>query len=415
MGAHLPEDLIRKVLEYLMEGVAHGPKLPFVLASICRLWREVACTTPELWANILVIQELKEKGAEKYLSFCLERSKQLPLSIDVQHAEPKVFNLLTKAIGRWGHLSCQQSNYIAITDILRRQNPKRNNCFASLTSVDINFGVIDHIQDPRNPKPGHQELWPNLRSLSITCVTPSTFFYLMPASLMELKVRCRIFSSRMLFEIFSICPTLLSIDLMVMKVHLSSNVPSSMSNPPILLLERLTISAGKILSLIVPLASSLISVVLTPSSLADQPIFPTTETTFRSNLKTLTIYVSSKMPNDRMLELAKLLGFLPALEKLVVRGSKADPVLADVSPLFGWSDSAMHNDVLRALVELELRFVDLRSSFENLLHVAERMMNFTDHRDEKPKITFMGCLGMEQCARNALEMIIIAEYLSDQC
>jgi len=234
----------------------------------------------------------------------------------------------------------------------------------------------------------------------------------MPPSLTELKLRCQILSTKMLFDILSTCPTLLSIDLMVLKVHLSPKTRSSVSNPSVLNLKRLTIAAGKILGLIVPFASSLISVVLTPSNLVKEPIFPTPETMFVSNLKSLTIYVSSEMPNDRMLELVKLLGFLPALEYLVVRGSREDPIFVNVASLFGWINNAVHNDILRSLVELELRFVDLRSSFGNLLQVAERMVNFTDHRDKKPKIIFMGCLGTEQYAGNTLEKIIAVDYLA---
>ena len=396
----------------MMESVAHGPKLPFVLASICKSWRKLACNRRMLWAKILAIQKLSERGVNQYLTLCLTRSRPLSLSIDAQHAEADVLSILQREIRRWGHLSCHKSNYVAVTDILRRHHAIPTNCLTSLKSVNLNFGVTDHLKDTRRPNPGYEQLWPALESLSITCRTPSNYFHLMPPSLTELKLRCQILSTKMLFDILSTCPTLLSIDLMVLKVHLSPKTRSSVSNPSVLNLKRLTIAAGKILGLIVPFASSLISVVLTPSNLVKEPIFPTPETMFVSNLKSLTIYVSSEMPNDRMLELVKLLGFLPALEYLVVRGSREDPIFVNVASLFGWINNAVHNDILRSLVELELRFVDLRSSFGNLLQVAERMVNFTDHRDKKPKIIFMGCLGTEQYAGNTLEKIIAVDYLA---
>ncbi|KAF8205659.1 hypothetical protein K438DRAFT_1757013 [Mycena galopus ATCC 62051] len=60
--------------------------MPLVLCGLCRQWREVAISTPELWNSLVLVMELAAE-AEGYVDLCrtwLSRARRSPLSLYLQ-------------------------------------------------------------------------------------------------------------------------------------------------------------------------------------------------------------------------------------------------------------------------------------------------------------------------------------------
>ncbi|KAF9481279.1 hypothetical protein BDN70DRAFT_975475 [Pholiota conissans] len=88
--------------------------IPFLLGSICTAWRNVAWSTPQLWATISIDIEQITRHILRLLTGWLERSGSLPLRIGIYHPDhsdnlnrsilTKIFNILQKHRSRWLYL-----------------------------------------------------------------------------------------------------------------------------------------------------------------------------------------------------------------------------------------------------------------------------------------------------------------------
>ncbi|KDR69863.1 hypothetical protein GALMADRAFT_271918 [Galerina marginata CBS 339.88] len=105
---------------------------PFLLASICRTWREIALSTPNMWTsiNIYVGSAVDILPASRMVKAWTAHSAQLPLTLKVEFSEnvdqsqtnremaSHLFTEVRKVSARWYHLilHIHSSYYASLTD-----------------------------------------------------------------------------------------------------------------------------------------------------------------------------------------------------------------------------------------------------------------------------------------------------------
>ncbi|KAK7057758.1 F-box domain-containing protein [Favolaschia claudopus] len=121
----LPSEIVAEVFLRFLPVYPNTPSLtglysPFVLTHICHRWREIACTTPELWRAIdlsyfpAARKNFCVASAPSLAPLWLERSGSLPLSFhydcDNESADaaldssPRILSTLIQYRARWEHV-----------------------------------------------------------------------------------------------------------------------------------------------------------------------------------------------------------------------------------------------------------------------------------------------------------------------
>ncbi|KAJ7609082.1 hypothetical protein FB45DRAFT_805728 [Roridomyces roridus] len=99
----IPRELTSEIfLWYGCEEVSEQAGSPFVLASVCSLWREEALRTPGLWNHFRSMRNTNPERVADRLETYISRSGALPLDIyiyDLGHE--KIFRLLADCSARW--------------------------------------------------------------------------------------------------------------------------------------------------------------------------------------------------------------------------------------------------------------------------------------------------------------------------
>ncbi|KAJ7883975.1 hypothetical protein B0H13DRAFT_2537691 [Mycena leptocephala] len=109
----LPNEIVSEIFTHflpiypLCPPVA-GPLSPTVLTHICRKWREIALTTPDLWRAICLSHRVTVSRSPADLSGVLSRSGCCPLSLAMDdydyHRSEYVFSTVVAHCERWEYL-----------------------------------------------------------------------------------------------------------------------------------------------------------------------------------------------------------------------------------------------------------------------------------------------------------------------
>ncbi|KAF7331285.1 F-box domain-containing protein [Mycena kentingensis (nom. inval.)] len=117
----VPDDILRAIfvatLHPTRDTALSGDEGPLLVAQICKFWREIALTTPRLWASMHLSipgddSQLRSAMIEVVATW-LKRSGAVPLSFTIMNSRgfydpfsgsEAVLKLLTSVAGRWGSL-----------------------------------------------------------------------------------------------------------------------------------------------------------------------------------------------------------------------------------------------------------------------------------------------------------------------
>ncbi|KAL0064188.1 hypothetical protein AAF712_008910 [Marasmius tenuissimus] len=124
LWSKLPNEMLAKIFQHCVGADASGHALSgravtWVLARICRRWREIVISTPALWSIVRVNTEFRCRDPLQVIKTWIERSQHLLLScmislndMDTTHGryqtdEAAIFSLILDSHARWGHLYIQ--------------------------------------------------------------------------------------------------------------------------------------------------------------------------------------------------------------------------------------------------------------------------------------------------------------------
>ncbi|KAF8890554.1 hypothetical protein CPB84DRAFT_1398250 [Gymnopilus junonius] len=96
---------------------------PWVLCGICSYWRQIACSTPELWSELYIpVRNTHSSESCNVIEMALHRSGSLPLSLSIsspQHRSDKLSATMSTLIamvnqcsGRWYSLSFEVPSWV---------------------------------------------------------------------------------------------------------------------------------------------------------------------------------------------------------------------------------------------------------------------------------------------------------------
>ncbi|KAF7343926.1 F-box domain-containing protein [Mycena venus] len=182
----LPNEIISEFFAHFLPIYPVCPPLtgtfsPTNLTHICRAWREIAMTTPELWRAIGFYNEGVRSRHKRYISnLWLSRSGALPLSIDINEIWVDATKILSDFLphcARWEYLELAISSPLATID--RPMSLLRHIDLSLATTppvftlpdapllrtaiLDADFGVAENVILP----------WAQLTSLTLLCVSAS--------------------------------------------------------------------------------------------------------------------------------------------------------------------------------------------------------------------------------------------------
>ncbi|KAF7975764.1 hypothetical protein HWV62_8563 [Athelia sp. TMB] len=180
----LPAELLSKIFIHCLPCFPVDPspyQAPLLLTQICRLWRDTAHSTPQLWSSLIlhIYSDCTESSCEAMLSRSwLSRSGDLPLSLklsfhrdmllrDIEHNP--LFQLVCSYAPRWKdiHIFIRTEGAIRSLSAVSGQ-------LTSLESLDIDLGILAHNQI--NPTDVFQDA-PRLRSITIQVDFDSVSLY----------------------------------------------------------------------------------------------------------------------------------------------------------------------------------------------------------------------------------------------
>lgn len=133
----LPTELVSRIFTFYIRDrpllcedgeILHLPKIhcsaPLVISAVCKPWREIAFSTPSLWATLKICLYSFEKVPlqAELVTQWLGRSGGLPLDISISHSKPfsygppvsklSLMDVLTKYAARWRNLNLCLRSYL---------------------------------------------------------------------------------------------------------------------------------------------------------------------------------------------------------------------------------------------------------------------------------------------------------------
>ena len=89
---HWHDTWLTHLVHCIKRGTIHyGFKAPFVLQAVCRRWRDIARSTPRLWAVLFINCNARNFYLLRRLDIIIERSRSAPLAVYIQHIHGRIF------------------------------------------------------------------------------------------------------------------------------------------------------------------------------------------------------------------------------------------------------------------------------------------------------------------------------------
>lgn len=135
----LPPELWSRIFQYcLPEGETYvRPDVmgaPLLMCRVCRLWREVAISTPSIWSSLSIHRNLRKRPHAYLLQAWVQRSQAVPLSLEVYlsapsnqpchfHHDHSILQVVISCAERWQNLRLNVTNDCLLQSIFDRPMP----------------------------------------------------------------------------------------------------------------------------------------------------------------------------------------------------------------------------------------------------------------------------------------------------
>ncbi|TFK63839.1 hypothetical protein BDN72DRAFT_847226 [Pluteus cervinus] len=223
----LPPEIVKEIFMHCLPSMQQirlrKDQLPWVLTQVCRVWRDIALSAPELWSFIALTMEdvHKRPNLDKLVRYWLTLKKDYPLTLDfpVTNLRPpnstRILNLLLIQHDSWRsvRLDLHHENFLQKLIDLRTPNLE----VLDLTKDSPSPLIMDVAKSFFRHSPKLREFILASRELEVNSFSELAG---LPAwhSLKSVDIRCRL-PMTALFDILSAGPGLESLRLIGLRTH----------------------------------------------------------------------------------------------------------------------------------------------------------------------------------------------------